>query len=60
MISAFEAGSNPEKTGVGIYKSWSNMDLILALYHTAGRTSEVLNLTWEDINFEQRWVGSTI
>jgi integrase len=33
-----------------------DMDLILTLYHTAGRTSEVLNLTWEDINFEQRWV----
>jgi len=33
-----------------------DMDLILTLYHTAGRTSEVLNLTWEDINFELRWV----
>jgi integrase len=33
-----------------------DMDLILTLYHTAGRTSEVLNLTWEDLNFEQRWI----
>ena len=33
-----------------------DMDFILALYHTAGRTSEVLNLMWEDVNFEQRWV----
>lgn len=32
------------------------MDFILTLYHTAGRTSEVLNLMWEDVNFEQRWV----
>jgi integrase len=31
-------------------------DLIQTLRHTAGRISEVLNLTWEDINFEQRWV----
>ena len=33
-----------------------DMDLIMTLYHTAGRTSEVLNMTWEDVNFEQRWV----
>ena len=33
-----------------------DMDLIMVLYHTAGRTSEVLNLTWEDVNFEGRWV----
>ena len=33
-----------------------DMDLILTLYHTAGRTSEILKLTWEDVNFEQRWV----
>jgi integrase len=33
-----------------------DMDLIMTLYHTAGRTSEVLNLTWEDVNFERRWV----
>jgi len=33
-----------------------DMDLILVLYHTAGCTSEVLNLTWEDVNFEFRWV----
>jgi integrase len=31
-------------------------DLIQTLRHTAGRISEVLNLTWEDINFEQKWV----
>ena len=34
----------------------NDMDLIQTLRHTAGRISEVLNLTWEDINFEQRWV----
>jgi len=33
-----------------------SMDLILALYHTAGRISEVFNLTWNDVNFEQRWI----
>jgi integrase len=33
-----------------------DMDLILTLYHTAGRTSEVLNMTWEDVNFEHRWI----
>ena len=33
-----------------------DMDLILTLYHTAGRTSEVLNMVWDDVNFEQRWV----
>jgi integrase len=33
-----------------------DMHLIQTLRHTAGRISEVLNLTWEDINFEQRWV----
>lgn len=33
-----------------------DMDLVLTLYHTAGRTSEVLNVTWEDVNFDQRWV----
>jgi len=29
-----------------------DMDLIKIIYHTAGRISEVLNLKWEDINFE--------
>lgn len=33
-----------------------DMDLILTLYHTAGRVSEILNLSWEDVNFEKRWV----
>jgi len=33
-----------------------DMDLILTLYHTAGRTSEVLSMIWEDVNFENRWV----
>jgi len=33
-----------------------DMDLILTLYHTAGRTSEALKMTWEDINLEHRWV----
>lgn len=30
--------------------------MIMTLYHRAGRTSEVLSMTWEDVNFEQRWV----
>ena len=34
----------------------NDMDLLLTLYHTAGRMSEVLNMTWEDVNFEHRWV----
>jgi site-specific recombinase XerD len=33
-----------------------DMDLILTLYHTAGRISEVFNIKWEDVNFDQRWV----
>lgn len=33
-----------------------DMELILTLYHTAGRISEILNLTWDDVNFEHRWV----
>ena len=32
------------------------MDLILTLYHTAGRISEILNLKWDDVNFEQNWI----
>ncbi|MFC1515560.1 tyrosine-type recombinase/integrase [Thermodesulfobacteriota bacterium] len=35
---------------------FEDKDLIQTLYHTAGRISEILNLTWEDINFEQKWV----
>jgi len=31
-------------------------DLIQILYFTAGRISEVLNLKWKDINFEQNWI----
>jgi len=30
--------------------------MLLTFYHTLGRRSEVFNLTWEDVNFEQRWV----
>jgi integrase len=33
-----------------------DMDLIQVLYHTAARTSEILGLTWDDVNFEQRWI----
>jgi integrase len=33
-----------------------DMELILTLYHTAGRTSEVLNMIWNDVNFENRWI----
>lgn len=32
------------------------MELVIVLYQTAGRISEILNLTWEDVNFEHRWV----
>ena len=31
-------------------------DLIQTVYHTAGRISEILKLTWEDVNFDQRWI----
>jgi integrase len=31
-------------------------DLIMTIYHTAGWTSEVLKLTWEDVDFEKRCV----
>jgi integrase len=33
-----------------------DMDLIMTLYHTAGRISEILNMIWEDVNFDQKWV----
>jgi integrase len=33
-----------------------DMDLIQVIYFTAGRISEVLNIKWEDINFEHNWV----
>ncbi|MGA3114585.1 MAG: tyrosine-type recombinase/integrase [Syntrophobacteraceae bacterium] len=32
------------------------MELVIVLYHTAGRISEILRLIWEDVNFERRWV----
>lgn len=31
-------------------------DFIETLYHTMARKSEVVRLTWEDVNFEQRWI----
>lgn len=31
-------------------------DFLIALYHLLARRSEVLRLTWEDVNLEQRWV----
>jgi len=39
------AAAGPEETG-----------LILAVYHLGGRISEILHLTWEDVNFERGWV----
>lgn len=32
------------------------LDFLETLYHAVGRKSEVIRLTWEDVNFEQRWV----
>lgn len=32
------------------------MELLQVYYHTAARLSEVLELTWEDVNMEKRWV----
>jgi integrase len=31
-------------------------DFIECVYHTLARRSEVVRPTWEDVNFEQRWV----
>jgi integrase len=33
-----------------------DMDLILTLYHTAGRATEIMKLIWDDVNFEHRWI----
>jgi len=33
-----------------------DMDLIMVLYHTAGRIGEALKMVWDDVNFEQRWI----
>ncbi|MDR3554752.1 MAG: site-specific integrase [Syntrophobacteraceae bacterium] len=32
------------------------MDLLLVLYHAAARIGEIRRLTWEDVNFEKKWV----
>jgi integrase len=32
------------------------LDLLTTIYHTAGRLAEILRLSWEDVNFEQRRV----
>jgi integrase len=32
------------------------MDLLMVVYHTLGRISEVLHLKWGDVNFENQWV----
>ena len=31
-------------------------DFLDSIYHLLARKSEVIRLTWEDVNFEQRWV----
>ena len=33
-----------------------DFDLLVVLYHTAGRIGEILGITWTDINFDQRWI----
>jgi integrase len=35
---------------------YDDKDLILILYFTAGRISEIFNITWEDVNFKDKWV----
>lgn len=34
-----------------------DMDLLLVLYHCAARIGEILQLTWEDVNFEKGWIA---
>lgn len=32
------------------------MEILLTLYHTAGRIDEIRRLIWEDVNFEKKWI----
>jgi integrase len=34
-----------------------NHDLLIILYYTGARLSEILKLTWDNVTFEQRWVN---
>ena len=36
--------------------SRDELDFIEMLYHSVARKSEAVRLTWEDVNFEQRWI----
>ena len=44
-VAAVKLAANPDER-----------DFIEVLYHAIGRKSEILKLTWQDVNFERKWI----